>query len=141
MARATTPPTALHVIAKTGTEAGARITAAEGTGLGPSVELLVLDVSSPAAVRVSERARTAREVQPFRRGASALASTCITLAAFKFPPAATAAAARGSATGSECENERGEVDPTIACGGAGKGVGGKERSKEETTTGGSSVYL
>lgn len=124
MARATTPPTALHVIAKTGTEAGARITvtAAEGTGLGPSVELLELDVSSPAAVRVTERARAARDVQPFRRGVSALASTCIAIAAFKFPPAAIAAAAAapGSATGSECENERGEVDPTIACGGAGE---------------------
>ena len=128
MARATTPPTALHVIAKTGTEAGARITTTAGaeldeTGLGPSVELLVPDVSSPAAVRATdraatifgpERARTARDVHPFRRGAS----TCITMAAFKFP-----AAAPGSAIGSECENEWGDVDPTIACGGAGEGGG------------------
>ena len=59
MARATTPPTALHVIARTGTEAGARITVTAGaelnaTGLGPSVELLELDVSSPAAPRVTD---------------------------------------------------------------------------------------
>jgi hypothetical protein len=59
MARATTPPTALHVIAKTGAEAGARITTAaeaelDETGFGRSVELLELKVSSPAAVSVTD---------------------------------------------------------------------------------------
>lgn len=136
-ARATTPPTALHVIAKTGTGAGTGTgTSRTGTGLEEAGGLRP-PVALPGAAEVGTRAteerlgaaiirpgwaRAARDVRPFRRGASTRAPTstltCITMTAFGLPTAAP-----GSATGSESEgeNERGEGDPTIACGG---GVGG-----------------
>jgi len=124
------PPTAPHVIAKTGTGEGARVWAAVGAGLGseseagrPALklslewfELLLLLLLSPIMTGWAQLwLGTARDVQPFLRGIRALA------APFKILAEPTSAAAA-----TESENvRREEVDPpTIACGGAvGVGVG------------------